>query len=269
MLLVWVYDYIFMRMTNQNANIEAGWAQLRAEAQTLAQHEAALRPLASRCIVDCHSFAQSLAVLLSMPIDHAQLRSDELRVLFADVYAAHPDLLDTAMADLRSVLKYDPAATDLITPFLFFKGYKALQLHRIAHVYWQQGRKNLAYFLHSQCAAIFSVDIHPAATVGSGVTFDHATGIVIGETAIIGNNVLILHNVTLGGKGDQCGDRHPIVEDDVVIGAGAKILGRVTIGKGAFVAAGGLVLQHVAPGTTVAGVPAKVIQSREIERYPL
>ncbi len=266
MLLVEVYDYIFIFMTNQNTATDSGWEKLRQQAQAIALNEAVLKNIATRCIVDCQSFAQSLAVMLSTPLDHAQLRSDELRAVFEDVYAANPQLPSIAMIDLHSVLKFDPAANDLVTPFLFFKGYKAIQIHRVAHALWQQGRKSMAYFLQSQSAASFGVDIHPAASFGSGITFDHATSIVIGETARMGNNILVLHNVTLGGKGDQRGERHPIIEDDVVIGAGAKILGRVTIGRGAFIAAGGLVLQDVAPGTTVAGVPAKVIQSREIER---
>jgi len=153
----------------------------------------------------------------------------------------------------------DSACTTLAVPFLYFKGFHALQTHRIAHWLWQQGRHSLALFFQNRMSVVFGVDIHPAAQLGYGLMLDHATGLVIGETTVIGNNVSILQSVTLGGTGKEGGDRHPKVGDGVLISAGAKILGNICIGEGAKVGAGSVVLHAVPPHTTVAGVPAKVV----------
>ena len=144
-------------------------------------------------------------------------------------------------------------------PFLFFKGFHALQAYRLAHWLWNEKRRHLALYLQTRVSDLFAVDIHPAARIGSGIMMDHATGIVIGETAVVEDNVSMLHAVTLGGTGKEAGDRHPKIRTGVLIGAGAKILGNIEIGKGARVAAGSVVLQNVPPCKTVAGVPAKVI----------
>jgi serine O-acetyltransferase len=147
----------------------------------------------------------------------------------------------------------------LCTPFLYFKGFHALQTHRIGHWLWNHGRESLALFFQNQMSVEFGVDIHPAARLGHGIMLDHATGVVIGETAVVGNNVSILQSVTLGGTGKDEGDRHPKIGDGVLISAGAKILGNIRVGDGAKVGAGSVVLENVPAHTTVAGVPARIV----------
>ena len=161
--------------------------------------------------------------------------------------------------DLSAVQERDPAARSMIVPFLYFKGFHALQAHRAAHWFWLQGRTALALYLQSQVSEVFNVDIHPAARIGKGILMDHGTGVVIGETAVIGDDVSLLHEVTLGGTGKESGDRHPKVGRGVMIGAGAKILGNITIGEGSKIAAGSVVLSDVPAHSTVAGIPAKVV----------
>ena len=161
--------------------------------------------------------------------------------------------------DLNAILDRDSACHDLYIPFLYFKGFQALQIHRVGHWLWEHERQPLAHFLQSQMARQFGIDIHPAARFGHGIMLDHATGLVVGETAVVGNRVSILQSVTLGGTGKEEGDRHPKIADGVLISAGAKILGNIHVGEGAKVGAGSVVLQDVPPHTTVAGVPARVV----------
>lgn len=241
------------------------WAALRNEAAELALSEPVLADIAHKRVLDTPTLTASLARLLAEKLNRPAMETDKLEDLFNSVYAKHKGLEAFALEDIAALRRHDPAAQDFITPYLFFKGFHALQTHRLAHALWQDGRKALAFFLQSRMSIVFGVDIHPAATIGHGVTFDHASGVVIGETARIGNNVLILHGVTLGGRGDVCGDRHPIIGNDVTIGACAQVIGRIVVGDGAFVAAGSLVVKPVAPHTTVAGVPAKVINQKLVE----
>ncbi len=237
------------------------WSSLRIEAERMAAGEPLLTDLVKGRVLKPENLSAALAVLLSEKLDRPAMDCKKLHALFTETYKKHPVLEQSCCNDLLSTLSYDPAAKNLITPFLFFKGFHALQSWRIANALWQDGRHDLALFLQNRISMVFDVDIHPAAKIGDGVTMDHATGIVIGETAIIGNNVLMLHDVTLGTRGFEQGDRHPIIGDDVIIGAGAKILGRITVGQGARVAAGSLVLEEVAPHNTVAGVPARVVKA--------
>jgi serine O-acetyltransferase len=164
-----------------------------------------------------------------------------------------------AQHDLLAIRERDPAAASLLVPFLFFKGFQALQAWRVAHHLWNTQRKTMAFYLQSLIARAYSVDIHPAARIGKGIMFDHAHGIVIGETAVIEDKVSMLHNVTLGGTGKESGDRHPKIRSGVMVGAGATILGNIDIGEGARIAAGSVVLEDVPPHMTVAGVPAKIV----------
>jgi serine O-acetyltransferase len=169
-------------------------------------------------------------------------------------------------ADIRAVRDRDPAAQGFATPLLYFKGFHALQSYRVAHWLWTQGRRSLAWLFHARISEVFAADIHPGARIGKGVLFDHGTGLVIGETAVLEDNVSVLHEVTLGGTGKETGDRHPKVRRCVLIGAGAKILGNIEIGVGAKVGAGSVVLQPVPPHVTVAGVPARIVgRPREAE----
>ena len=196
---------------------------------------------------------------LAQRLNHSDVDAGLLRQTFDEVMAEHPTLGEIFRADLAAVLDRDPACSRLIEPLLYFKGFHALQTYRLAHILWLKGREDFALYLQSQSSRIFSVDIHPAAGFGKGIFIDHSTGIVVGETAIVGDNVSMLHGVTLGGSGKEGGDRHPKIGDSVMIGAGAKVLGNITIGCCSRIAAGSVVLADVPGETTVAGVPAKVI----------
>jgi serine O-acetyltransferase len=182
-----------------------------------------------------------------------------IREVIDEALAAAPSIADAVRADLRAVKDRDPATRGYSQPFLYFKGFQALQCFRVAHWLWEQGRESLALFLPKRISEVFAVDIHPAARIGRGILIDHGTSVVIGETAVVENDVSMLHEVTLGGTGKQTGDRHPKVREGVLIGAGAKILGNVEIGKGAKIGAGSVVLDNVPPHCTVAGVPAHVV----------
>jgi serine O-acetyltransferase len=182
-----------------------------------------------------------------------------MRQTFLSIVESHPEFGAMFRVDLAAVYDRDPACNRLIDPLLYFKGFHALETQRFGHALWHLGRKDFALYLQSQSSRVFSVDIHPAARIGRGIMFDHGTGIVIGETAEIGDNTSLLHNVTLGGSGKETGDRHPKVGRGVMIGAGSKILGNIVVGDCARIAAGSVVLKDVPPRTTVAGVPARVV----------
>jgi serine O-acetyltransferase len=192
-----------------------------------------------------------------------------VRELIADAVEASPGIGQSIRADIRAIRDRDPAAKRFSEPFLYFKGFHALQTHRVAHWLWLEGRHALALFLQNRTSEVFAVDIHPAARIGNGILMDHATGVVVGETAVIEDNVSILHEVTLGGTGKAEGDRHPKVRHGVLIGAGAKILGNVEVGRGAKVGAGSVVLEDVPPHCTVAGVPAKIIGTPDVDEPAL
>ncbi len=182
-----------------------------------------------------------------------------LREMCEEAYAADPSLVDCAAADLRAVFERDPACKGYLQPFLWFKGFTALQSHRVAHRLWRRGRETLAFHLQSRVSELFQVDIHPAARFGRGVFIDHGTGVVVGETATVGDDVSMLHSVTLGGTGAAGVDRHPKIGNGVLLGAGSKVLGAITVGDGAKVASGSVVLKAVPPGCTAAGVPARLV----------
>ena len=182
-----------------------------------------------------------------------------LREIADEAFAADPSLLEAARADLVAVYERDPACHRLLQPILYFKGYQAVQAYRIGHWLWNQGRYDLAYFVQMRTSEIFGIDIHPAARIGKGIMIDHAHSIVIGETAVVGDNVSMLHSVTLGGTGKEEEDRHPKIEDGVLIGAGAKVLGNIRVGHCSRIAAGSVVLEDVPPCKTVAGVPARIV----------
>jgi len=196
-----------------------------------------------------------LAGLIATP----ELDRAALAALLREQYASHVELLELLVADSAAYIDRDPACQRWLEPLLFFKGFQALQWHRVAHALYSAGRGELASLLQSRCSEVFAVDIHPAATIGRGIMLDHATGLVIGETAVVGDNVSILHAVTLGGSGRSSGDRHPKVGCGVMIAAGAQLLGNIRIGEGAKIGAGSLVLNDVPAHVTVAGVPAMVV----------
>jgi serine O-acetyltransferase len=242
-------------------NISAAtlWQSLRDEANRAAASETALAGFFTASILAHQTLAQALASLLAQRLATESTPQPLLNEIFNEALQQDSRIIDAAIADLVAIQERDSACCNLLTPFLFFKGFLALQAWRISHYLWQHHRQPIALFLQNRISCEFSVDIHPAATIGSGVMMDHATGIVIGETASVGNNVSIMQSVTLGGTGKEHGDRHPKVGNGVLISAGAKILGNIKIGDGAKIGAGSVVLQNVATHTIVAGVPAVAI----------
>jgi serine O-acetyltransferase len=205
------------------------------------------------------SFGRALASLIAGKLAERFMPTERLEDLARGAMAADAQIIDAARADLVAIRTRDPAAENFLTPFLYYKGFQALEWHRVGHWLWQQGRRDLAHHLASRVSEVFAVDIHPAVPVGRGVFIDHGTGIVIGETSVIGNDVSILQNVTLGGTGKERGDRHPKVRDGVLLAAGAKVLGNIEVGARAKVGAGSVVLKDVPPCATVAGVPARIV----------
>lgn len=235
------------------------WPLLCQEAGRAATREEILAGLIERTVLRHNSFASALGRLLAHKLADAALPAPRLADLVGSALAEEPAIVAAAAADLRAIHARDPAAESYLTPFLYYKGFHALEWHRIGHWLWRVGRHDLAHFLQSRASEFFAVDIHPAVPVGTGVFIDHATGLVVGETAVIGNDVSILHEVTLGGTGKERGDRHPKVRDGVLLCAGAKVLGNVEIGREAKVGAGSVVLANVPPRATVAGVPARIV----------
>ena len=234
------------------------WAALRNEAAHVAATEASLASLVNAVVLKHDRLASALSYQLARKLGDQELRAMSAREFADEAYAADPSIVQMAEADLRAVFERDPACKGYVQPFLFFKGFLALQTYRVAHWLWSEGRDTLAFYLQSRMSEIFQVDIHPAAKIGSGVFVDHGTGIVIGETAVVGDDVSMLHGVTLGGTGAERGDRHPKIGKGVLLGAGAKVLGNITIGDYAKVASGSVVLKPVPSGCTAAGVPARL-----------
>lgn len=235
------------------------WAKLRIEAATAAGMEPTLASFLHATILNHESLDKALAYHLAQKLGSQDLNAMQLRDVFLSIYEANPNLVETALRDIEVVRERDPACLSYLQPFLYYKGFAALQSYRLAHQLWRDGRDFIALHLQSLMSELFQVDIHPAAKIGKGVFIDHATGIVIGETAVVGDNVSMLHDVTLGGTGKVGGDRHPKIGNGVLIGAGAKVLGNIKVGENARIAAGSLVLKEVRSGCTVAGIPAKTI----------
>jgi serine O-acetyltransferase len=235
------------------------WAALRNEAYAQAKSEAALASLIAAVILNHDTLGDALSYQLARKLGDQELRAMSLRDTIEEAFEANPRIVETAELDLKAVFERDPACKGYVQPFLFFKGFMALQTQRVAHWLWHEGRETLAFYLQSRMSELFQVDIHPATQIGRGVFIDHGTGIVIGETAVIGDDVSMLQNVTLGGTGAERGDRHPKVGRGVLLGAGAKVLGNITIGDYAKVASGSVVLRNVPAGCTAAGVPARLV----------
>jgi serine O-acetyltransferase len=243
----------------KKADIRKVWQCLRDDARKVADEEPTLVPLVDDVILSRSSPACALGARLARRLAREDMPRSTMEPLLTTVFDEHPLLVHSAIRDLVAIYDRDPACFSPLEPLLFFKGFLALSTYRISHQLWQDGRRWLALYLQSIGSEAFAVDIHPAARIGCGILLDHATSFVVGETAIIEDDVSILHEVTLGGTGKDSGDRHPIIRSGVLIGAGAKILGRVEIGTGAKVGAGSVVLNDVPPHTTVAGVPAVVV----------
>ncbi|WP_022707347.1 MULTISPECIES: serine O-acetyltransferase [Paracoccus] len=238
---------------------DAIWTQLCDEARAAVANEPLLGALIHAGLLHHQSLEGALAYRFSLKLASGEMSEQILREIADQAYAASEELGDAARADLMAVYDRDPATHRLLQPILFFKGFQALQAYRMAHWLWNQGRRDMAYFVQMRCSECFGVDIHPAARIGTGVMIDHAHSIVIGETAVVGNDVSMLHSVTLGGTGKEDGDRHPKIGQGVLIGAGAKVLGNIEVGHHSRIAAGSVVVREVPPCKTVAGVPAQIV----------
>jgi serine O-acetyltransferase len=235
------------------------WARLRKEAKDVAAHDADLSAFVLTAILNHDTFEEAIAYRIAERLDHPDMRAGQITKAFARAFSEEPSLSLAARADIMAALERDPVCTRALEPVLYFKGFQAIQTHRLAHWLWHKGRTDFALYLQSRVSSVFQVDIHPAASFGKGIFLDHATGLVVGSTAVVEDDVSMLQDVTLGGTGKEEGDRHPKIRSGVLIGAGAKILGNIEVGEGARVAAGSVVLSTVPPHTTVAGVPARVV----------
>jgi serine O-acetyltransferase len=235
------------------------WSEVRAQAQAVAAEEPALAGFVSTVVLNQARLEDAICFRLAQRLDRADMPGDLIRQTFLQILAEKPELGEMFRADLAAVVDRDPACHRAIEPILNFKGFHSLQTYRLANALWNAGRRDFALYLQSQCSAVFGTDIHPNAQIGRGIMLDHATGLVVGETAVVGDQTSILHAVTLGGSGKESGDRHPKIGCGVMIGAGAKILGNISVGDCARIAAGSVVLKDVPARMTVAGVPAKVV----------
>ncbi|MEW6640045.1 MAG: serine O-acetyltransferase [Pseudomonadota bacterium] len=235
------------------------WTRVRAEAEDIVRREPELATFIYANVLHHERLEQSVVHRISERLDHAALSGDLIRQAYDEALRDEPDLGNAFRADLVAVFDRDPATSRFIDPLLYFKGFHAIQAHRLAHWLWNKGRKDFSYYIQSRSSAAFQTDINPAARIGRGIFLDHATGLVVGETAVIEDDVSILHGVTLGGTGKENEDRHPKVRYGVMIGAGAKILGNIEVGHCARIAAGSVVVKPVPNNVTVAGVPAKVV----------
>ena len=242
--------------------LSAVWSRLRVEAASAAAEEPILPSFLNAAVLRHNSFQDALIHRLAATLADAQLDNLVARDVVAEAIHGDPAIAECAAADMTATDERDPACKSLLQPFLYFKGWAALQGHRIAHWLWNEGRETLAFHIQSRISERFAVDIHPAARMGRGIMIDHATSVVIGETATVGNDVSLLHGVTLGGTGAKGIDRHPKIGNGVLIGAGASVLGNIRIGDETRVAAGSVVLKDVPEHCTVAGVPAHPVGGR-------
>ncbi|MBK5934242.1 serine O-acetyltransferase [Rhodovulum imhoffii] len=235
------------------------WKRICEEAEAAVRDEPLLGGLIHSGVLHHETLDCALAYRFALKLSSGEMSEQVLREIGDEAYARAPELGVAARADLTAVYERDPACHRYLQPLLYFKGYQALQCYRIAHWLWGEGRHDMAYLVQMRASEMFGVDIHPAARLGRGIMIDHAHSIVIGETAVVGDNVSMLHSVTLGGTGKEEQDRHPKIGHGVLIGAGAKVLGSITVGCCSRIAAGSVVLEDVPPSSTVAGVPARIV----------
>lgn len=245
------------------------WSNIKAEAKILVDCEPMLAGFFHATLLEHENLASALSYILANKLSNSVVPAIALQEVIEDGWCADAQMIISAARDILAVRMRDPAVDKYSTPLLYLKGFHALQAYRIGHWLWQEGRRALALYLQSQVSVVFGVDIHPAAAVGCGIMLDHATGIVIGETAVVENDVSILQSVTLGGTGKTGGDRHPKIREGVMIGAGVKILGNIEVGRGAKIGAGSVVLQSVPAHTTAAGVPARIVGKPESDKPSL
>lgn len=232
------------------------WKEIRDETKKRAEAEPVLASFFHATVLEHDSFSSTLANQLANDLSNASVQPMMLRRVIKETINSTENMISDIADDLLATKERDPACKYFSTPLLFYKGFRALQSHKVSHWLWNNERHTLALFIQSRASEVYGIDIHPAAKIGKGVMIDHGTGVVIGETSVVEDNVSIFQGVTLGGTGKQSGDRHPKVREGVLLSAGAKVLGNVEVGKNAKVAAGSVVLSDVKEGTTVAGIPA-------------
>lgn len=245
--------------TQRLQSVDPVWSKIEIEAEAAIAAEPLIGGLVHHSVLHHPTLERALAALFATKLATNEMGEQILREIADEGYNSDTSLGASARADLVAVYDRDPACHRLIQPLLFFKGFQALQAYRVGHWLWTAGRKDMAYLIQARVSEVFGIDIHPAARVGKGLMIDHAHSIVIGETAVVGDNVSMLHSVTLGGTGKEDDDRHPKIGNGVLIGAGAKVLGNIKIGDCSRIAAGSVVLQEVPPYKTVAGVPARIV----------
>ena len=235
------------------------WDRITDEARAAIQKEPLLGGLVGACVLHHKTLEKALSYRFAAKLSSNEMSMVLLREIADEAYDSCADLADAARADVAAIVERDPACHRMLQPVLYFKGFQAMQAYRLAHFLWDEGRKDLAYFIQMRCSEVYGIDIHPGARIGKGIMIDHAHSIVIGETAVVGDNVSMLHSVTLGGTGKEDEDRHPKIGDGVLIGAGAKVLGNIRVGCCSRIAAGSVVLEEVPENVTVAGVPARIV----------
>ncbi len=247
------------RAQSHVSELDPVWHRITDEASKAIADEPLLGGLVHSCVLHHPTLEKALAYRVAQKLASSEMSEQLLREIADDAFASDTSIGSAARADIVAVYDRDPACHRFLQPLLFFKGFQAITAYRVGHWLWQQGRKDLAYFIQMRVSEVFGVDIHPAARIGKGIMIDHAHSIVIGETAVVGDNVSMLHSVTLGGTGKEEEDRHPKIGNGVLIGAGAKVLGNIEIGHCSRIAAGSVVLHPVPPCKTVAGIPAKIV----------
>jgi len=241
------------------ASVDPVWDRIKSDAEKAVAKEPLVGGFIHATILHHASLEKALSYRIAAKLSSNEMSMMVVREVVDQAYAEEPRLIEAARADLVAIYERDPACHRLLQPILYFKGYQAVQAYRVGHFLWMRGQKDLAYFFQMRVSEIFGVDIHPGAVIGKGIMIDHAHSIVIGETAVVGDNVSMLHSVTLGGTGKEEEDRHPKIGDGVLIGAGAKVLGNIKVGHCSRIAAGSVVLEDVPPCKTVAGIPARIV----------
>ena len=241
------------------AKIDPVWVKIREEAEAAVQAEPLLGAFMHKNLLQHDAIEDALAHRISLKLSSLEMSEQYLREFCNRSFREDSTLAESARADIMATFDRDPACYRFLQPLLYFKGFQAVQAYRVGNFMWRHGKRDMAYFLQSRVSEVFGIDIHPGATIGKGLMIDHAHSIVVGETAVVGDNVSMLHSVTLGGTGKEEEDRHPKIGDGVLIGAGAKVLGNIRVGHCSRIAAGSVVLTEVPPKTTVAGVPAKIV----------
>lgn len=239
--------------------IDPIWSTIREEASEAVENDRLLAAFLYATVINQPSLEDAVIHRLAERLAHQDIGADLIRQTYRTMVETEPEWSSVVRVDIQAYYDRDPACDRFIMPVLYFKGFHAIQTHRLANWLWRQGRRDFALYLQSRSSAVFQTDIHPASRMGKGIFIDHATGVVIGQTAVVEDNVSLLHGVTLGGTGKEDGDRHPKIRHGVLIGAGAKILGNIEIGRCSKVAAGSVVLSSIPANKTVAGVPARIV----------